>query len=227
MVQTVTLPLSALNAIPGVSGLDDVTFDIPQVSDIEGAVDDVVGELRDRVQDLRRELDEGLDDVVEEVTDELDGLEDEVAEAVADEVGDVPLPDEDDLTDAILDALDVDEGLFGPLDEPLDSVVENAVEDAVTGAADFGIDLTGLTGTVDDIQATVDDLTQGLEDLDTLGTDAVRRVVDDALDEVEPTVDDSGLFTDPVQFAVALATEAVDRAVDEDTQERLQAVLED
>jgi len=47
MVDRVEIPLSVLNNVPGVSNVEDVVFDVPQVEDLEEIVDDAVLGLED------------------------------------------------------------------------------------------------------------------------------------------------------------------------------------
>jgi len=221
MVDRVEIPLSVLNNIPGPSGVEDVTFDIPQVSDLEEIVDDAVL---------------GLEDVTDAVADEVDRVVDDVIDGLESEIPDVDVPGADVVADAVLDRLDVDEGLFGPIEQPIDAVIRDAVLQGLEQLDGLDVDLGALGGEdLLDVPEVVEDVRQDVQDaLDTLdrleesvgdGPDLefpdVEETVGDALDEIEPEVDGAGFFTDPVGFTTELLAQAVARAIGPETQAAL------
>ena len=146
MVQRVTIDLEWANSLPGVSGIDDITFDVPQVDDV---VDGIDGTLPDE-DDIREVVDEALQDIdpadlVDIDLSQLD-ISDLTAEAVA---------------DAVLDRLDVEPGLFGPLDDPLDQVIDRAVREGLEALDQLDVDLGALEG---EALLDVPDLLEGLQD---------------------------------------------------------------
>jgi len=64
MTETVEIPIGGLNQIPGVSGLEDVEFEILTVSDIEDAVIDAIFPPRSGLQTM--------DDVISEIVDAVE-----------------------------------------------------------------------------------------------------------------------------------------------------------
>jgi len=224
MVETVRIPLSVLNNIPGPTGVEDVTFDVPQVEDLEEIVDDAVL---------------GLDDVTDAVADEVDRVVDDVIDGIEDELPEVDVPGADVVADAVLDRLDVDEGLFGPIEEPLDAVIRDAVLQGLEQLDGLDVDLGALGGEdLLDVPEIVEDVRQDVQDaLDTLDRleesvgdgpqlefPDVEQIVTDALAEVEPEVGGAGFFTDPVGFLANAALAALDEAIDDDLQQELRDV---
>lgn len=226
MAQQVEIPLDELNAIPGVSGVEPVTFDVPEVRDIETAVDDAVL---------------SLDDVTAVVAEEVDRVVDDVIDGLEEEIPDVDVPGADVVADAVLDRLDVDQGLFGPIEEPLDAVIDQAVRDGLESLEGLdvdlgalgGDDLLDLPGVVDDVQAdiqsvldTLDRLEESVGDGPQLEFPNVEEIVANQLAEIEPAVDGEGFFTNPVGFGVALGRAAVEDAVDDETAQALSDAVE-
>lgn len=227
MVDTVTLPLSALNGIPGVGGVEDVELELVEPQDIRDPIDDQVPTLDDIRAAVREEIDESLaDGVLANVDTQLD----------------IDVPGADAVADAVLDRLDVEPGLFGPLDDPLDEVIDRAVreglEDLDVLDVDLGAlaedDLVDLPDVVEevqrDIQALIDDVQavgDDLAEIDPPAQDDIQTAVEAGIRAAVPAVDETDLFTDPVGYVRALLGQAIDQAVSESTEEQLDQFLED
>lgn len=227
MVQRITIPLSALNEIIGVSGIDDVSFDVPQVDDLEAAVD---GTLPDE-DDIRAVVDEALEEI-----DPADLVDIDLSQL---DIGDLTA---DAVADAVLDRLDIQPGLFGPLDDPLDQVIDRAVREGLEALDQLDVDLGALEGeALLDVPDLVRDLQDDVRDLqDTLA--AVERLPDEL--DVPDTDELAADLTDPLTAAVEdalpepltqdLETTAEElvalieaRLVDQELVDELEAVLEE
>jgi len=271
MVDTVTVPLSSLNAIPGVQGIDDVTFDIPQVEDIvdavventvdasdvgravvnevragnlpspdlitdeiDRAIESIVGDLDASVTDLQTELEAFIDSSLGILETDVQNLRDAVAADVEEIVGTVSsefdslaslvedrvLPAVDGVEDALTDELaDVRTNVETAIDESTDDL-DDAVE-GVSGA------LASLGDTLGDVRDNVATLVANVETtLDRLPED-FETAVGNGVESVEPTVDESGLFSEPVAFAVALGRAAVERGITDETAEIIRQASDD
>jgi hypothetical protein len=231
MVQSITIPLSALNNIVGVSGVEDVSFDIPQLGDIREELD---GTLPD-VEDIREVVREELEAFAEDLNQELEV-----------QVPDLEVPGADAVADAVLDRLDVTEGLFGPLDDPLDVVIRQAVLDGLEelGELDVGFedldlpDLSGVPETVDSIAESVDGLTddvsaltEQLGETDLPSVSDVETATQTALTETLESLPGGQLLTDPEAFIDAQADRLVGRIVSEESvdalEDRIDSLIED
>jgi len=139
----------------------------------------------------------------------------------------------------VLDRLDVDEGLFGPIEEPLDAVIRDAVLQGLEQLDGLDVDLGALGGEdLLDVPEVVEDVRQDVQDaLDTLDRleervgdgpqlefPDVEQIVADALADIEPEVDGAGFFTDPVGFLANAVLAALDEAIDDDLQQELRDV---
>jgi hypothetical protein len=135
MVQEVTLQLSALNGIPGVSGVEDVTLRIPQVSDIREEIRDAVPDPTD----LETAAEEGFIAALEDATalDELvDLLVDPIVAELEEQLGiDFPSPEEigqevadriniPDLTDAEIEI----EGSLFAIGQDFADIIQEALD---------------------------------------------------------------------------------------------------
>jgi len=231
VVQTVTLPLDALNQIPGVSGVDAISFDIPQLEDIEDALDDGVPTLAEigvevgaQVQDvLADELD--LDAVVDDITAALeteldplvDTLPDEITAAVDDSLEDF----EQDISGIVLDLDALADNITEQL-EPEDIGQDVVSFESVFGALTDDIE-EGFEQALDDTITSIDDILDTLEDIDTL-LDALTGDVDAILELVEGLdADDPGesaiealeeqpggeLLTAPTDFAISFGDDVL------------------
>lgn len=270
MVDTVTIPLGGLNAIPGVQGIDDVTFDIPQVNDIvdavrentiepidvgravvnevragnlpgpddvadeiDRAIDSIVGDLDESVTDLQTELetfiDESLGILETDVQNLREGLAadiEEIVGTVSDEfdslsalVEDRVLPAVDGVENALTDELaDVRSNVETAIDESTEDLDEAV--DGVSGA------LASLGDTLGNVRDDVQTLVENVETtLDRLPED-FETAVGNGVESVEPTVDESGLFSEPVAFVSGVIREGLDAAVDDETAQALSDAVE-
>jgi hypothetical protein len=227
MVQLVEIPLEWANNIPGVAGVEDARFQVPETDDLADAVD---GTLPDE-DDIRTVVDEALQnidpgDLVDLDLDQLD-IGDLSADAVA---------------DAVLDRLDVDPGLFGPLSDPLDEVIDRAVREGLEALDGLDVDLGALEAEelldlpalVRDLQDDLDSIQEALDavesqrdaldvpttdELDDRLTTAVTTAIEDALPDV--------LTQDLETTAEKLVAHIEERLVDEELVAELEAVLED
>jgi hypothetical protein len=210
MVQRITIDLEWANSIPGVSGIEDVTFDVPQVDDV---VDGIDGTLPDEA-DIREVVDEALQDI-----DPADLVDIDLSQL---DIGDLTA---DAVADAVLDRLDIQPGLFGPLDDPLDQVIDRAVRDGLEGLDQLDVDLAALEGeALLDVPDRLEALQDDVSDLqDTLT--AVERLPDEV--DVPDTATLAADLTDPLTTAVVDAlpdplTQDLETTVDE-----LVALIED
>jgi len=226
MTQTFALPFGVLNAIPGISNIEDVEIEVLEPDDVVDAVTDATISVDDVVDGVREEL----DDVADELVDELER-----------QVPEVSVPGAEQVADAVLDRLEVEPGLFGPIEQPLDVLFQEAVEEALgnLGELDASLDdldtagLTEVPSVIDDVQADIQSVLDTLDRLEeSVGDGAqidfpnVERVVTEALADAEPSVNGAGFFSDPVGFVVALGRAAVKQAVSEDAAEELRDVLD-
>jgi len=112
MAEDVDLPLSVLNALPGVSGVEDVGFQVPDPEDIGTVLEDEIPPV----------VEQALEDVDPEdiLEDALDAGQDpqELAQDLATE-----LPEQLEQVD-----IDVEAGLFGPTEEDLEELVSGTLE---------------------------------------------------------------------------------------------------
>lgn len=104
MVQEVRLPFGIFNAIPGISGIEDVVFRIPQLSDIEDAVDDFTLDFPD-IEDAVENGIDGFEETIVDAIDFADDIVDPIVEDLEETLG-VDFPDPDDLVDDIVDGLE-------------------------------------------------------------------------------------------------------------------------
>jgi len=112
MAEDVDLPLSVLNALPTVSGVEDVSFQVPDPEDIGTVLED---EIPPVVEQAFRDV-----DPEEILGDAIDAGQDpqELAEDLATE-----LPEQLEQVD-----VDVEAGLFGPTEEDLEGIISGTLE---------------------------------------------------------------------------------------------------
>jgi hypothetical protein len=227
MARQITIPLEWANNIPGVSGVDDVDLELAEEETIIDDIVDRVGSQEDTDQTVREAVQDSLADGV---LDDRDGTLD------------LDIPGADAVADAVLDRLDVEPGLFGPLEEPLDVVLQEAVRDGLEDLGDLDVGLPDLDGEdlvdlpdvvddlIDDVQDLIDDVGDLADQIDELaenGLGDVGQTLEDRLLAVGPEVDGAGLFTEPVAFVEAVVREAIDRQVSEEARQELEAVLDE
>jgi len=227
MVQLVEIPLEWANNIPGVAGVEDARFQVPETDDLQEAVD---GTLPDE-DDIRAVVDEALADIdpgdlVDLDLDQLD-IGDLSADAVA---------------DAVLDRLDVDPGLFGPLSDPLDEVIDRAVREGLEALDQLDVDLGALDadallelpGLVEDLQDDLDTIQETLDAvespadaLDVPTTSELRNNLEPALTAAVVDALPDPLTQDLETTAEELVALIEARLVDEELVAKLEAVLEE
>jgi len=227
MVQTVTLPFSALNNLPGAGGFDDVQLELLEPSDIRQTLDQTLPDQSDVQQAAEDAIDVKIEDI---------------AQAVTDNIGPIGTPAADAVADAVLDRLDITPGLFGPLSDPLDEVIKQAVTDALDqqGALDVDLtpslpnDLLAVPQAVDDVQTTLSDIQAALSDLDTEPPDLdiptlqdIREEVGEELEDVLETLPGGTLLTDPQEFVETQIRDGIDAAVTDQTEQELDQLLQE
>lgn len=182
MPQVVDIPLSWANNIPGVSGVEDVRFEVPTLGEIDQIIKDATLTVDDVQTALEGQLVEAFEDatVVDELADALiDPLADELAGALPEEVTiDIEgglFDIEQDLVDLLSEAVENALEELGLLDE-LQAIVEEALS-VVAGEA-FDLDVP----TVQEIVDGVTDAIEGL--LDDFFPGWVTMALGDLIDEV-------------------------------------------
>jgi archaellum component FlaC len=194
MVETVEIPLSWANNIPGVSGVEDVEFDVPQLDEIVADVEDSlpgidqIGERVDfitlDIQDIREEVADIPDDVADavgDVTVDLGDVADEIRQEVDDALDDLDLDITDPLEEALADAEQAISGLELDPDKLADSIVGQLDPEDLGGTSiqfesifgalksdivdGFSEALEEVTGLADDLPDTIESLADGLNTL--------------------------------------------------------------
>lgn len=187
MAVTVVFPFGALNNIPGVSGVDDVTLTIPDVGDILQIVqentldpDDVVDGVVDGLEEALPEPLVGLDDVqaffepvLDALDDQTDDVEDVVEETIGEELSDLDLDpgsinlDPDELADDIADQIDIPdpevdavsfESVFGALSDDIAEGFEEALEEVIEEVGDLPDDIADIGDDVNDLDDAIDEI---------------------------------------------------------------------
>jgi len=218
----------SFNELPGLRDLADVQRGLTRQIDDLG--DDLLADLPDR-DDIGAEVEDRildpLEQDIEDLVDDLQDLDvptvDDVVGGVDDLVGDA----EDSLSTAITD-------IRGDLQDDLQDVrtnVETAIDDSVD---DIEEDVSGLSGALSSIGDEVGDARDRIEEVGDGVEDVLDRIPEDfegavesALESVEPTVDEAGLFSEPVAFAAGVIVAGGDRAVDDETEQALDQAIQD
>lgn len=222
MVQTVTIPLAWANNIPGVSGIQDVQFRVPELSDIEDTVDDLTVDIPDIEEVVR----DSLEQVVLPEIPDADDLEDLIEEAIAD----IPVPgiDVDRLIDDVVSGVvaevptlegpgvnvDID-GVFGPLASDIQQGLLEAIE-AIAGIPDE---------LPEDLETLAQGINQALEDLEQLDVPTLEEIADAVGDPFEDVLEDlpgGDLLLEPDEFIDAQLDRVTDGLADADLLEDLQ-----
>jgi len=128
----------------------------------------------------------------------LQQTEDRLIDEIQDEVGNIDVPDAPDVPSVDQIVTDVERTVLDPIVADIDSAVESITE-----------------------------LDQKVSDLQTVGEDTIETAVEDAVEAVEPEFNDSGLFSDPVGFAIGFVEAASDVIVDPDVRQDLQDKLDE
>lgn len=172
MPQEITLPFAALNALPGPSGIEDVEFSVPELSDIITAIEEnTLG---------RTQLDEAvgslIDDMIEDIWNDIevwsqviDGIAAAVVSEFEEETG-IDVPGDGSVIDGVVGET--------PSTEDIDEAVQNAVSNELD-SADLGpvdVNIEGIFGPLSK------DLARALEDI--LNFDPAT-VSDDIVSSVE------------------------------------------
>lgn len=222
MVQTVNIPFSELNAFPGISGVDNVTFDVPELSDIEDAIEDATLGLGSISDVVREEIDDALEDfgdvsvsVTEDFEQAIQQAVNTAIESALDVSGELDVDLGGVVEDAVQEALQVDEGLFGPLDQPIDEAFQQAVTNALSDLDELDIGLPSVEGTLEDIQQTLDSIEEGVGSVE----------IPDIQSEVVSALEDlpgAQLLSDPEQFIDDQIDRVTDGLVDDDARQELE-----
>jgi len=249
MTETVEIPIGGLNQIPGVSGLEDVEFDILTIADVVdivaentvdktdideaavSALEDVIGEGVEIAADAIDLTDETIEDIVSAIESSL-GIDVPGDGSVIDGIGDVTLGEEqvEDLIDeAVRDVLgdmspdeatiDV-EGIFGPLSQDVAEALEEIIEFKPDEFADMIV--SRITDWLEDAIGEGGDL-----DLSIPTIEDVEGAIEDGLDGLSPDVDGVEFWSDPLDFLEALWDEIAPRLVDPDKSDELRQVLDE
>lgn len=204
MVQSVFIEFSVLNALPGVSGVEDVEFDVPEVRDIRQLVENIVptvGELADEIEERVRDL---LDDL--ELDPEID-------------LGTIEFPAVDLLAEELVEELTGLDGFFGPVQDDFEDALEDVLGSLPAEIDSIGEALTLLAEGIESLQTTLDELeVPTIEEIEATVTAAVT----DALEETLP--DWLGLSLE--EFVDELFDRLADRLVSEEAVNNLASALE-
>jgi len=221
---------------------------IPQIPSIKSAVAETVPS----VSEIRGEVDSAIEGPLQRTEDRLeDKIETTVANIDFPEFPDVPSVEEigAGVETAVVDTIvsDIDSAV-STITEEIGTVVGNVEESLTDTVNDVRTNVeTAIEESTDEIDETVTGISGALSTLgDTLGnvSDTVGSVQSDvsailsaipedfetavqtAIEGIEPTFNDSGLFSDPVGFAVGFVQEASDELVDPEVRQDLQDTLE-
>jgi len=224
-------------------------FRVPEVSDIERAVErstprlgEIKSELRDVITTDVVEPLEGLNSQVTSLAPTIiETLEESIAEVEAG-VAEIDIPTVDEIfepiSEGINDVISTVERQVGNVeDEITDTVndvrdnVETAIEES-TDAIDETVE--GISGglaevgdVVGDVRDTVESIQSDASDLLDDVPDDFETAVQDAIEGIEPTFNDSGLFSDPVGFAIGFVQASADEIVDPEVSQQLQDKISD
>lgn len=181
MPQDVEIPLSALNNVPGVTGIEDVGFTVPTLDEI---VDDITDELPvlEDIEDVVTQAIDDLDTTFGLTQDALDDIVDSVQEDIQDGL-DIPDLDPASIADDIADQLDIPTG--GDIPD-----IGEGIDQAI---GDLGEDIQGIDDLISEqLNQAVDELEDVIQDTVPAAEDIVTDVVDDLradLDQLAPEVD--------------------------------------
>jgi len=224
------------------------SFRIPEISDIERAVErstprlgEIKSEFRDVITTDIVEPLEGLNSQVTAIAPTIiETLEESIAEVEAG-VAEIDIPTVDEIfqpiSEGINDVIATVERQVGNVeDEITDTVndvrtnVETAIEES-TDAIDETVE--GISGALAEVGDTVGDILDTVESIQSDASDLLDAVPEDfetavqtAIEGIEPTFNDSGLFSDPVGFAIGFVQAASDEIVDPEVSQDLQDRLE-
>lgn len=212
-----SLPFGALNAVPGLSGISDVTICIPTVDTIADAVLQALLPEIPTTEDfrmvLREELPEDIpgffgrvEQKLEELQDTLDDLEiPDVREIIDEALADLGLQDD---IQAVQDAVD---GLPGDIAEEIPELDLSPIEDTLDSVLSR---LGGVEESIRQLQAILDGLPQEI-------VEDVVDGVEETLRDLFPSINGVSVVEDPVAFAGEFLREALERNLSEETEEVL------
>lgn len=247
-MSTVTLPFSALNNIPGVSGIEDVELPAPPPVEI---ADEIFERLNDEV-DLRADVIQQFEDDSNGWSDVLgQGLEDalfrtvrgnrqpsdlldEIAGEIAGEV-DISGVTSEDIVEAVLEALDVDDGdivleiegsLFATESDLVDLLIEAIEESDVSGGNGSIIDIGEILDPIDDVLDAVDGLRDDVQGLEFPDEDVLVGSIDTAVENALEDQLDLDILDNLEELADPLVDALVERLVSEEASESLQDTLD-
>jgi archaellum component FlaC len=188
----------------------DVTDELSSVEQsLAGDLSDGFSGLEAGLADVQQNLAADVEAIVGTVSEEFDGLADLIESEVLPAVSGV----EDTLTDTVAD---VRENVETAIEQSTDEIDEQL--GGVSGA------LATLGDTLGNVQQDVEQTAEDVSQLADSLPDSFETVVQEAVLGIEPTVDGSGLFSEPVAFAGSLIEQGLERAVSEETRERLRNV---
>jgi len=248
MVSSFRFPFGALNAIPGVSGVDDVVILIPELGDIVQLFDERIPTDDEFIDLVVQGLEQGLEnalpfgEIAGEIVDAIDGnieidgddlvdnIIDGVAAVLEDEFQDITgiQIDIDDLADGIADQLDVEdidgalvdcESVFGALSDDIADGLQAALDEILGGVEDLPEDINNLAEGLTQLQETLDEF--DLPDVE----DALDGFLEDVLDAFEDLPGGDLLF-DPDAFLDAQLLRITDGLVDDAVIDDLEDAIE-
>lgn len=249
MTETVEIPIGGLNQIPGVSGLEDVEFEILTVGDVVdaiaentidktdvdeavvSAVEDVMGEGVEIAADAVDLTDETIEDIVSAIESSL-GIDVPGDGSVIDGIADATLGEEqvEDLVDeAVRDVLsDMSpdeatiniEGIFGPLSQDVAEALEAIIEFKPDEFAESIVE--EITDWLEDAIGEGGDL-----DLSIPTIEDVEGAIEDGLDGLSPDVAGVEFWSDPLDFLDELWDEIEPLIVDPDKSDELRQALDE
>jgi ABC-type transporter Mla subunit MlaD len=225
------------------------TFRVPEVSDIERAVEQNVprlGEIRGEVEDaITNQVVQPLEGINSQLVSIpptiIETLDESIAEVEAG-VAEIDIPTVDEIFEPISEGINdviatVERQVGNVQDEITDTVndvrtnVETAIEES-TDAIDETVE--GISGglaevgdVVGDVRDTVESIQSDAADLLDAVPDDFETAVQDAIEAIEPTFNESGLFSDPVGFAIGFVQASADEIVDPEVSQDLQDRVED
>lgn len=224
MVQEINIPLSALNFLLPRQPLEDVTFRIPQLSDIDETVDD----LLPTPDDLRTFAEEGFIRALEDATavDELiDAIVDPLVAEIEAQTG-IDFPDVDEIAAAVADAIDTQ--VIGPIEVDIEGSLFDIQQDLLPllqellEQINFG-DVSGFPSLGDLQQLLTDVLTEFFPDI-LRSADDLAEWLQGELTAFLEGLPGGALLLDPFGFV----TDVFDRLLSEAlTDEEIQAIRDE
>jgi len=205
MVQEVSIPLEWANNIPGVSGVQDVDFDVPDPEDI---VEPIVAEIPT------------VADIATAVADELADLSEEIAEEIDIDIPDIDFPEVEVFAQEFIEALTDLEGFFGPVEGDFQRALQDVLGDPDLALEGLDLDFSPLQEAIEGLQADIEEFeVPDLGDIQDAAEDAVRAVLDD--------VPGGDILLDPDGFIDRQIDRVTDGLVSEEARTNLRESVED